>query len=107
MRSEALAGAASEAEVTVMFDAEQTYLQPAVDALMGLLMRKYNKERAVVHNTHQVCFFQAVGKVFCLFLLHVGVLGARPRVPSTWSPRCTVFFFTQVSHHAVCPPSSS
>lgn len=36
-----------------MFDAEQSYLQPAIDHVVNRLQRMYNKERAVVYNTYQ------------------------------------------------------
>lgn len=36
-----------------MFDAEQTYLQPAIDHVVLRLAEAYNKERPVVYNTYQ------------------------------------------------------
>jgi proline dehydrogenase len=41
------------AGVTLMVDAEQTYLQPAIDHSVQYLQRRYNQERAVVYNTIQ------------------------------------------------------
>lgn len=38
---------------TIMFDAEQTYLQPAIDHVVLRLAEKYNKTRPVVYNTYQ------------------------------------------------------
>ena len=36
-----------------MVDAEQTYLQPAIDHCVLYLQRKFNKHRPVVYNTFQ------------------------------------------------------
>eukprot|EP01138_Halocafeteria_seosinensis_P003239 gb/GECG01003313.1/.p1 GENE.gb/GECG01003313.1/~~gb/GECG01003313.1/.p1 ORF type:complete len:663 (+),score=82.34 gb/GECG01003313.1/:1-1989(+) len=52
-RSETLAQAAKDKGATIMFDAEQTYLQPAIDHVVLRLAERYNKERSVVYNTYQ------------------------------------------------------
>ena len=44
---------AADAGVCLVVDAEQTYLQDSMDLMTLDLMRKYNKERPVVHNTYQ------------------------------------------------------
>jgi hypothetical protein len=36
-----------------MVDAEQTYLQPAIDHCVQWLQQRYNKQRPVVYNTIQ------------------------------------------------------
>lgn len=41
------------AGVSLMVDAEQTYLQPAIDHCVQYLQQRYNSERAVVYNTIQ------------------------------------------------------
>lgn len=52
-RADRLAAAAAEAGVTLMIDAEQTYLQPAIDHVTLTIQRDYNRERGVVYNTYQ------------------------------------------------------
>jgi hypothetical protein len=45
-RANALAGAAREVGATVMIDAEQTYLQPAIDYVTTNMMRRFNRAEA-------------------------------------------------------------
>lgn len=41
-------------DVPVLIDAEQSWIQPMLDELILDMMRKYNKEKAIVQNTYQM-----------------------------------------------------
>ncbi|KAE9335905.1 Proline dehydrogenase 1 [Phytophthora rubi] len=57
-RLESLANDAAERGVKLMVDAEQTYMQPAIDHLTLNLQRKYNRDGAdVIYNTFQ-CYLK-------------------------------------------------
>jgi len=53
-RMERLCKAAHEADVPLLVDAEESWLQPAIDALVDAMMAKYNRTRAIVYNTAQL-----------------------------------------------------
>ncbi|MCX2739544.1 proline dehydrogenase family protein [Pontibacter anaerobius] len=53
-RLDEICRAAAEADITVYIDAEESWLQNPVDELAEEMMRRYNKERAVVFNTLQM-----------------------------------------------------
>ncbi|KAF5696153.1 proline oxidase [Fusarium globosum] len=44
---------AMERKARILIDAEQQFVQPAIDDIAPVLMRKYNREQAVVYNTYQ------------------------------------------------------
>mmetsp|Transcript_11087 Transcript_11087/g.27185 ORF Transcript_11087/g.27185 Transcript_11087/m.27185 type:complete len:622 (+) Transcript_11087:59-1924(+) len=52
-----VAAHAANSNVSLMIDAEQSYMQPAIDQVALGLMRKYNKDRAVILNTYQ-CYLR-------------------------------------------------
>lgn len=45
---------AYEFDIPVLIDAEESWIQPAVDELVESLMRLFNKEKAIVYNTLQM-----------------------------------------------------
>lgn len=44
---------AMEQKARILIDAEQQFVQPAIDDIALVLMRKYNREQAIVYNTYQ------------------------------------------------------
>ncbi|SCN92252.1 uncharacterized protein FFC1_06700 [Fusarium fujikuroi] len=44
---------AMERKARILIDAEQQFVQPAIDDIALVLMRKYNSEQAIVYNTYQ------------------------------------------------------
>ncbi len=53
-RYDTLSKAAKTADVPLMIDAEETWMQKAADDLAAEMMRKYNKEKPIVFNTLQL-----------------------------------------------------
>lgn len=52
-RVENICAAAYENDISVLADAEETWMQGAADELMEKMMRKYNQKKAIVFNTVQ------------------------------------------------------
>lgn len=46
-----------QGNVRLMSDAEQSYLQPAIDAMVLQLQRTYNRTEPVIFNTYQ-CYLR-------------------------------------------------
>ncbi|KAH8380960.1 proline dehydrogenase 1, mitochondrial isoform X1 [Drosophila serrata] len=55
--------AAADLDVRIMVDAEQTYFQPAISRITLEMMRKYNKDKAIVFNTYQCYLREAFREV--------------------------------------------
>lgn len=53
-RVEAISMAAFEKGVSVFFDAEESWIQKPIDELVNSMMRRFNKDRAVIYNTYQL-----------------------------------------------------
>jgi len=53
-RVERICTAAHEAGIPVLIDAEDSWYQPAIDALATRMMERFNRERAIVFNTIQL-----------------------------------------------------
>lgn len=53
--------------VSVFIDAEETWIQPAIDHLTNQMMKRYNKERVVVYNTHQLYRTDRLGYLMASF----------------------------------------
>jgi len=53
-RFEAVCKAAHADDVALLIDAEESWMQDAADDLVADMMRKYNKEKAIVYNTLQM-----------------------------------------------------
>ena len=53
-RFEKVCKAAHEADVALLIDAEESWMQDAADDLVADMMRKYNKDKAIVFNTLQM-----------------------------------------------------
>lgn len=60
---EAILDLAKECNVSVMVDAEQTYLQAAIDSLTVQLQRVYNTKQAIVCNTFQCYLHETADRV--------------------------------------------
>ncbi|XP_017109742.1 proline dehydrogenase 1, mitochondrial isoform X1 [Drosophila bipectinata] len=56
--------AAAELDVRIMVDAEQTYFQPAISRITLEMMRKFNKDKAIVFNTYQ-CYLRETFREVC------------------------------------------
>lgn len=53
-RIDAICHVAAQKGVSVFFDAEETWIQDPIDHFVNMMMRRYNRERAVVYNTFQM-----------------------------------------------------
>jgi proline dehydrogenase len=53
-RIDRICSAAKNADTPIFIDAEETWIQPAIDQFATDMMRKYNRNRAIVYNTIQL-----------------------------------------------------
>lgn len=53
-RLDAICYTASQKNIAVFIDAEESWIQDAIDHLVNLMMKRYNQEKAIVYNTFQL-----------------------------------------------------
>lgn len=53
-RVDAICKLSKELDVPILIDAEESWIQPMLDNVILKMMRKYNKEKAIVQNTYQM-----------------------------------------------------
>jgi proline dehydrogenase len=53
-RMERICASAHAADVPVLVDAEESWIQPAIDAMVERMMDRFNRDRAIVYNTVQL-----------------------------------------------------
>jgi len=53
-RLDVICNRAADRSVSVFVDAEETWIQPAIDTLVNMMMKRYNREKAIVYNTFQM-----------------------------------------------------
>ncbi len=53
-RLDAICHLANEKNVGVFFDAEESWIQDAIDHMVRLMMKRYNKDKVIVYNTYQM-----------------------------------------------------
>src|SRR5689334_10200043 len=54
VRIETICRAAYEEDVRLLIDAEETWIQDAIDDIVQQMMEKYNKQKAIIFNTYQL-----------------------------------------------------
>jgi proline dehydrogenase len=62
-RFDNICGAGYTHKIPVLIDAEETWIQEPIDALVMEMMVKYNQEKAIVSNTYQLYRTAALGKL--------------------------------------------
>lgn len=53
-RVDAICHVAQDRKVGVFFDAEESWIQDAIDHLVNIMMKRYNREQVIVYNTFQM-----------------------------------------------------
>lgn len=62
-RFDHICGTAYRYKIPVLIDAEETWIQEPIDALVMEMMNKYNREKAIVFNTYQLYRTAALGNL--------------------------------------------
>ncbi len=79
-RVDAICHHAAQQGMSVFIDAEETWIQPAIDLLANRMMKRYNKEKVVVFNTFQMYRTDRLAYIaesFDLAKTHGYLLGAK------------------------------
>ncbi|MEJ2003673.1 MAG: proline dehydrogenase family protein [Cyclobacteriaceae bacterium] len=79
-RVETICRAAFEADIPILIDAEESWIQDPIDAMVYAMMAKFNKKRAIVYNTFQmyrVDMLDNLRKAFHYAAMHNYFLGAK------------------------------
>ena len=53
-RVDALCSYASQKDVILYFDAEESWMQDSIDHLVNMMMKRYNRHKAIIYNTFQM-----------------------------------------------------
>jgi proline dehydrogenase len=62
-RVESICSLAHQLEVKIFVDAEESWIQGAIDGLAYQMMKKYNKQKAIVFNTYQLYLRDSIEKL--------------------------------------------
>lgn len=62
-RVDAIFKLGNQLSVPVLIDAEETWIQPMLDDLVLHMMRRYNKEKAIVQNTYQMYRHDSIARI--------------------------------------------
>jgi len=79
-RVETICQAAFDADIPILIDAEESWIQDPIDAMVYAMMAKFNKKRAIVFNTFQmyrVDMLDNLRKAFHYASMHNYYLGAK------------------------------
>lgn len=63
VRFDRICGKAHAYKIPILIDAEETWIQEPIDALVLDMMKKYNQEKAIVFNTYQLYRTEALGNL--------------------------------------------
>ncbi|GJM31300.1 MAG: proline dehydrogenase [Saprospiraceae bacterium] len=53
-RMDAICHLAEQRNISIFFDAEESWIQHTIDHLVGIMMKRYNRKKVVVYNTFQM-----------------------------------------------------
>lgn len=62
-RVDKIFGLGYECNIPVLIDAEETWIQPVLDRLVMEMMRRYNRDKAIVQNTYQMYRHDSIARI--------------------------------------------